>query len=89
MAKNIPPKKKLSEEIMGELFVAEPARETITTPSPLRVRKTKEAQKERMQLTIQPSMKNALQRYVEDHDLSMNKLILKIVGDFLKNEGYL
>ena len=87
MAKNIPPKEKLSDKIMGGLFNEEQPRETVTTPLPRR--RVKEPQKERLQMTIQPSMKAALQQYADDHDTSMNKLVLDILGNFLKKEGYL
>jgi hypothetical protein len=85
MAKTIPPKAKLSDKIMGGLFPEEQP----TTASPLPCRKVKEAQKERLQMTIQPSMKIALQQYADDNDTSMNKLVLQILGDFLKRENYL
>ena len=85
MAKTIPPKEKLSDKIMGGLFTEE----QLTTTSPLPRRKVKEAQKERLQMTIQPSMKIALQQYADDNDTSMNKLVLQILGDFLKRENYL
>lgn len=86
MAKSIPPKQKLSDTIMNGLFT-EPTQQEVAAPLPRR--KVKEAQKERLQMTIQPSMKIALQQYADDHDTSMNKLVLEILGDFLKREHYL
>ena len=85
MAKSIPPKEKLSDKIMGGLFHEEPAPPSPTLPR----RKVKEPQKERLQMTIQPSMKAALQQYADEHDVSMNKLVLDILGDFLRKEHYL
>jgi len=87
MAKNIPPKEKLADKIMGDLFVGKTPVEPEARMVPRR--KVKEAQKERLQMTIQPSMKAALQQYADDHDTSMNKLVLEILGNFLKKEGYL
>ena len=84
MAKNIPPKEKLSDKIMGGLF-----HETESAPSPLPRRKVKEPQKERLQLTIQPTMKAALQEYADNKDTTMNKVVLEILGDFLRSNNYL
>ena len=52
MAKNIPPKEKLADKIMGDLFVEKTPVEPEARMVPRR--KVKEAQKERLQMTIQP-----------------------------------
>lgn len=85
--KNNIPKETLAGKIMNDLF----AEKTPVEPEARLVprRKVKEPQKERLQLTIQPSMKAALQQYADEHDKSMNKLLLEILGDFLKRENYL
>lgn len=87
MAKSIPPKEKLSDKIMGGLFHEEQPRETMASPLPRR--KVKEAQKERLQMTIQPSMKAALQQCADDREVSMNKVVLDILGEYLRSNNYL
>jgi hypothetical protein len=85
--KNNIPKETLAGKIMNDLFVEKTPVEPEARLVPRR--KVKEPQKERLQLTIQPSMKAALQQYADEHDKSMNKLLLEILGDFLKRENYL
>ena len=87
MAKNIPQKEKLADKIMGDLFIEKHPEEPEAILYPRR--KEKEPQKERLQMTIQPSMKAALQQYADEHDTSMNKLVLEILRSFLKKENYL
>ena len=87
MAKNIPAKEKLSDKIMGELFYEDQPENGTTTPLPRR--RVKEAQKERLQLTIQPTLKAALQAYADNKDTTMNKVVLEILTDFLRKNSYL
>lgn len=74
---------------MEKAFNREDKRVPEAASSPLPRRRVKEPQKERLQLTIQPSMKAALQQYADERDTTMNKVVLEILGDFLKNERYL
>lgn len=85
--KNNIPKETLAGKIMNDLFVEKTPVEPEARMVPRR--KVKEPQHARLQMTIQPSMKAALQQYADDHDTSMNKLVLKILGDFLKSNSYL
>lgn len=74
---------------MGEVFDREDKRTRETPATPLPRRRVKEAQKERLQLTIQPTLKAALQAYADNKDTTMNKVVLEILTDFLRKNSYL
>lgn len=61
-------------------------KEYATLPGYKIVRETKSR---RMQLTLRPSIKNALERYAKRHNKSQNDTINDVLEKFLKQEGEL
>ena len=89
MAKNFEKKKTsfgVMQDIQKQLFSEE---QSVEVKKPVVVKKPKERQTERLQMTIKPSLKQTLMQYCEDQDIPMNKLVLDLIEDKLKAEGYL
>lgn len=84
MAKNFQKKKNFSG-VTETMFsgVEEPKPVDVSRPV-----KVKERQSERLQLTIKPSTKAALSQYAEDHDTTMNAVILQLIESFLGDNNY-
>lgn len=85
MARNFEKKKtsfNVVEDIQKQLFSEEEKK-------PVVVKKAKERQTERLQMTIKPSLKQTLMQYCEDQDIPMNKLVLDLIEAKLREENYL
>lgn len=66
----------------------DPVALTSVSPAPQKKNSAPERQTERFQFTVKPSTKAALTKYASDHNVSMNTLVLNLIEEFLKREGY-
>lgn len=58
------------------------------TPTRTPIPKFKETRNKRLQLTQFPSLVDALARYAEENDTSSNKVVEKLLTEFLVEQGY-